>query len=262
MIRPAAAVAFVTLCLWTASCSAPMAAAASPATVDAAAAEPAAPKQGDAPAGADAAKQKAEQQKAKRKELRDKQRELAHAAVEKQVQELERTGRMLSLEAALQRAGVELEAAQKELAVFLDDVKPRELEERRISLDGTTYYAEHQKDELGELTAMYEADEFARTTKELVLKRGRREMELADRRLSIARREFTHLEQIELPRRERELRHKVEDAELGKRKAELDLEKARLELDLAARKAAERTADLTEAIAELERELAAGEERP
>lgn len=251
------AAAAIVLAALLSGCAAPPTSPEAPANVPAAAA--AAPAAQDAEAAkkaADEAKQKADEKRSKQKELRDKQRQLAHAAVERQVQEIDRTTRTLTVQAALDRAGVELEVARKELEVFLQDVKPREIEQRRISLDGTTYYAEHQKDELGELTAMYEADEFARSTKELVLKRGRREMELADRRLAVEKREYSHFEQTELPNRERELRHKVADAELAKRKAELEVEKARIELELEARKLTERTADLEEDVRDLQEALA------
>jgi hypothetical protein len=205
---------------------------------------------------ADEKQQKLDERKKKQKELRDKQRELAHAKVEQQIEAIERRGRTMAVEAGLERSATDLEAARRGLDVFLKDVKPRELDERRLSLDGSTYRAEHSKDELGELTAMYEADEFARTTKELVLKRGRRETEMADRRLAIESREFAHFEQVELPQRERELRQKLADAELARKKAEGEAEKARLELELGAQKMVERQGNLDEEIRELQEALA------
>lgn len=211
-----------------------------------------------APVAADAGKNeaKADAKKQKQKELRQKQRELAAAKVEQQVAELDRTVRQLGVTAALAKSAAELAHAQQELDTFLKDVKPRELAEKRLSLDQSTYRAEHSKDELGELTAMYEADEFARQTKELVLKRGRRDLEVAERSLAIARQELAHFETFEMPRRERELRQKLADAALEAKKAESDAEKARLEAGLATQKAGERLADLAEEIAELEAALA------
>jgi hypothetical protein len=204
----------------------------------------------------DAAKAKADAKKQKQKELRGKQRELEAAAIENQVAELDRTVRQWSIDAQLAKTGAELDHAQRSLKVFLEEQKPRELEEKRIGFDQSTYYAEHQKDELGELTAMYDADEFARTTKELVLKRGRRSLEMAERSLAIARRELTHFESIVLPQRERELRQKLADAELERKKAEVEANKAKIEFEQALKKARFRQADLTEDIAELEKALA------
>lgn len=199
---------------------------------------------------------KADAKKQKQKELRNKQRELEAAKVEQQIAELDRTVRQLSVDAALAKTAAELTRAQQALASFLQDVKPREIAEKRIGLDQSTYRAEHSKDELGELTAMYEADEFARTTKELVLKRGRRDLEMAERSLAVMRQEVAHFENVLMPERERELRQKVADAELERRKAEIDADKAKIEFLLATRKAQDRLADLGEEIAELQEKLA------
>lgn len=236
--------------LFTACHSAP------PPAAGAAAAQPAA----RSDATADSAQKAADERRQREKELRQKQRDLELARTELQVAEIDRTERTLTVERALAKTAAERDSAAMELQVFLDDVKPRRLEEQRIDLDQNTYRAEHQKDELGELTAMYEADEFARSTKELVLKRGRRDLEMAERRLAVAQKEMKHLEQIELPRRERELRQKLADAELEKKKSELGAEKAKLELEMAQRKASAKIADLEQDIAELQAKLAAGEE--
>lgn len=228
-----------------------------PATADKPGDKPADPKVADK--AADETKQKAEekQQKQKdlKKELQKKQRELDYARIEQGTGELDRTVRTMTVEAALQRTAADLEQARAALDLFLTEQKPRELEDKKISLDRSTYYAEESKDELAELVAMYEADEFAKTTKELVLKRGRRQLEMADRSLAISRREHREFEQHTLPQRERDLRRKVADAELERRKAEIEAEKAKVELQVAERKAKERGADLEEEIADLQEKL-------
>lgn len=216
----------------------------------------------DAGGDADAKKQKEKEDEAKKKakELRGKQRELANAQTEAQIAEVDRTVRQLGVDAALAKTAIELEAAKTNLKTFLDDVKPRELEERKITVDQSTYRAEHQKDELGELTAMYDADEFAKTTKELVLKRGRRDLEMAERWLAVAKKESAHFELFAMPQRERELRQKLADVELDRKRAELDASKAKVEFELAAKKHAARVADLEEDIAELQQAI--GKEKP
>ncbi|MBL8749869.1 MAG: hypothetical protein JNK78_11960 [Planctomycetes bacterium] len=200
------------------------------------------------------AKDDARRQKAK--DLRNKRRELDYAKVEAQTTEIDRRVRAMGVEATLARTAAELEKARAELEVFLKDLKPREIEEKKISLDQSTYRTEHSKDELGELVAMYEADEFARTTKELVLKRGRRDLEMAERYLAVAKKESAHLETYALPWRERELRQKVADAEVERKKAELEADKARIEMDLSTRKATERIKDLEDDVKELEEAIA------
>ncbi|MFO1029824.1 MAG: hypothetical protein U1F60_01985 [Planctomycetota bacterium] len=212
----------------------------------------------DVSKAAEKATEKATAQKQKQKELRQKERELEAARVEGQIQQIDRAMREAGVAASLRRTATELAKAKQDLELFLAEVKPRELEERRIGLDQSIYRADHSKDELGELVAMYQADEFAKTTKELVLKRGRRELESAERYLAVARAEFAHFEKVTQPQRERELRDKVVDAELERSKAEHEAEKAKLELGLQAQKHEQRLGDLAEEIADLRAELAKG----
>ena len=223
------------------------------------AASPTLPVHGEAakPAeGKDDAKAKAEARKQKQKELRNKQRELAAATVEQEIAAMDRTVRQLGVEAALVKTADDLTRARVDLESFQKEIKPRELAEKKLGLDQSTYRAEHSKDELGELTAMYDADEFARQTKELVLKRGRRDLEVAERSLALVQKESAFFEAVTLPQREQELRRKVADAELERRKAEIDAEKSKREAELALTKARERLADLQEEIDELTAALA------
>ena len=224
---------------------APSATAAAPAPGD--------PKLEDKKADASA---KEEAKKAKQKELRAKEREVEAATVEQQVAALDRTVRQWTVDDALAKAAAELARANLDLETFLAQIKPRELEEKRIGLDQSTHRAEHSKDELGELTAMYEADEFARTTKELVLKRGRRELEMAERYLAVAKKEVAHFESVAMPQRERELRQKVTSAELERKKAEVEAQKVTLEFAQALKKEQLRRSDLQEEIADLQKALA------
>lgn len=209
-----------------------------------------------APEGKDDAKAKAEAKKQKQKELRGKQRELAAAKVEQEIAAMDRTVRQLGVEAALAKTADDLTRARQDLESFTRDVRPRELAEKKLGLDQSTYRAEHSKDELGELTSMYEADEFARQTKELVLKRGRRDLEVAERNLALVRQESAFFEAVTMAQREQDLRRKVADAELERRKAEIDAEKSRREGELAMAKAQDRMSDLQEEIDELTAALA------
>lgn len=212
----------------------------------------------DARAAEEKQKAEAKQQKVKdlQRELRKKQRELEQARAELAIAAIERELRMQGAQAAIERAVVALELSRDALQVFLGEQKPRELEEKKISLDRGAYAAEEAKDELGELVAMYEADEFAKTTKELVIKRSRRHLELADRELAITKRENAEFEQHTLPRRERELKQKVADAELEHGKAGRELEKTKLELQAAEQKGKDRLAELEEDLVELQAKLA------
>ena len=205
--------------------------------------------------GGDGAKKSGGDAEALEKELKQKQRDLGYAQVEQQTTALSRQVRDLSVAAALDKAKFEVDKAARALEWFTKEQKPRELEQKRISLDAQKSGAEAAKDEFAELESMYEEDEFASKTKELVLKRGRNQMELAARRLAVTEREFTELETRTMVDREKDLQRALADAERGLRTAQLEAEKAKLELDLAAAKAQDRVADLEKEIAELQKKL-------
>ena len=214
------------------------------------------PKPADASEVDSKAKEKADARKQKAKDLRHKQRELEVARAEQAIAALDRQVRQWSVELAVQKATDDLAQQQRDQEVFLGAVKPRELEEHRIRLERSIHRAEHAKDEFDELQAMYAADEFAKSTKELVLKRGRREMEMAQRSLAVEQKEFAHFEQVELQKRERDLQHKVAEATAELRKAKAEAGKLELEVKLALQKEGHRTADLELEIQELEQALA------
>ena len=210
----------------------------------------------DAKAKQEADEKKAEERKGLEKEVRNKLREIDYFAMEQQVAAIDRGVRQQTLQLATERVARDLAKAEKELELFEKEHKPREIDERKISMDQQTNYTEEQKDEFGELEAMYKEDEFAKTTKELVLKRGRRQMEMAERRLAIARREDAVWANHTLPERERDLRQKVEDARFEAHKQQKEVEKAVIEFKVADRKAEERQGDLRQELGELEAKLA------
>lgn len=190
------------------------------------------------------------------RDLRAKERELGYLEADQRGSAIEREMRVQGAEHAVMAAQVELDKARHELEHFLGHVKPTEIEERRISFASQTHYSEEAKDELAELESMYQADEFAKTTKELVLKRGRRKVELAERNLAIAARNLDVLEKQTLPRKEEDLKRKVADAERAMQRAMRDREKTVLELELAQRKTDDKRSDLVEEIGELKAKLA------
>lgn len=203
-----------------------------------------------------AAASSADESKALAKELRGKERELAYLETDQRTAAIDREMRMLGAEHAVQAAQVELDKARHDRELFLTHDKPTELEERRIAFASQTHYSEEAKDELAELESMYQADEFAKSTKELVLKRGRRKVELAERNLAIAARNLEVLEKQTLPRREEEMKRKVADAERALARATKDREKTTMELELAQRRSEHKRSDLVEEVAELKAKLA------
>ena len=113
---------------------------------------------------------------------------------------------------ALTKASRADKAATGALTNFKEHEAPAALEKAKISLKSAQNSATHAADEFKELVAMYKADEFAEMTKELVLKRGRSRMALAERRLEVQRDQLTNLQSFTHPAKLRELEGKAKDA--------------------------------------------------
>lgn len=210
---------------------------------------------GDAAKHAEALK-KSDAQAQLEKDIRNKQRELDFARIGIETVAVDRQIRTLTTENLLQTARIEMEKAKRELDLFVSNTKPHELEEHQMQLDSLAYRFEEQKDEQSELESMYKDDQFAKQTKELVLRRGLRQVELADRALALARKEFKILEERTLPDRERELRRKVETTELEVKKSDLESRKSTMEIDVQRRQAGDKLKDAEQDLKELLQKLA------
>ena len=152
--------------------------------------------------------------------------ELALAELELEKAQLESEQGLAKAELALKLATGKLVEAQATLAAFNERGKVIDHGERKLAVDRTSGRAEDAAAELAELEAMYAEEEFAEKTKELVITRGRRNLEHAQRGVAIGEGKFEKLQRDELPAEERELERAVVEAE-GK------LQAARLALRIA-----------------------------
>ena len=141
---------------------------------------------------------------------------------------VESTKSVGAAEVALEVAERKLEEARKKLAVFQETTKAVKLDEARLALDRSIGRAEDAAAELGELEAMYAQEEFAGATKELVLSRGRRNLEHSKRAVTIGETKLASLTDAELPAEEAGLVRGVLEAEGALESARLALEIARL----------------------------------
>ena len=148
-----------------------------------------------------------------------------------------------------------LDLAKEELAHFENVEMPLAGAESDLSLDRTRGRLDDSKAELQQLVDMYADEEFAESTKELVLTRGKRGVEQSERSLELAEKRAEDKHSFELSRKadafafkvaeaERNLKLKVDalaTAELdGKTKmlrAENKVEKAKTKLEEAAAEA-------------------------
>jgi hypothetical protein len=149
--------------------------------------------------------------------------ELARIGLE--LARLEAAGSEDGAASAVRAAELELEAASAALTAFASD---REVRTRgaAAAVERARVHLEEQRAELAELEAMYAVEEFAQTTKELVLVRGRNQLAAAEEALAIERMRLAQLEGLELPAEEAAHR-------LALMRAEADLRDARNELEVA-----------------------------
>jgi len=165
-----------------------------------------------------------------------KQREVLEARAALAVAESKSAHSIADAEADLLQAQREL-AEAKAVAAGLAPKTALALTEATIERDEASYQAEEAKAELGELEAMYQADEFAKLTKELVLQRGRRRLEVSQRRLQARTDKLALLRDVEQEHERRQQADKVAAAEAAVAKAERGLSRARGEGDLEVLKA-------------------------
>ncbi len=127
----------------------------------------------------------------------------------------------------LQTAQAELEDAERALASFDETAKVR-IDEAELDLDSSIGDAADAALELAELKAMYDEEDFAEKTKELVLQRGRRNLEESQRSLAIAREEHRQLLELELPGEQRDLEWELSAAKIALKAAARELDMAEL----------------------------------
>lgn len=166
-------------------------------------------------------------------ELTRKAKKLAHdlrmAELKLKVAQLDARIANDDAESSVRKAERELELAKSMLDHFDKFIAPARLAEARIALDSAENRATQARDEYDELVAMYKQEDFAEMTKELVLKRGRHNMDIAKRRLKIQKDKYLDLKKTILPRERAALLGKLDDARSAAGQAALKREKARLQ---------------------------------
>jgi hypothetical protein len=149
--------------------------------------------------------------------------ELAELAAQKAIAEAEQDVR--SAEHAVAEA-------QRELAAFAQIEKGHRTDEARLELERATNRASEAESELAELEAMYAEEQFATLTKELVLIRGRRALEVARKQLELDRQKLDLLTNHELPTEEAAKSWALSEAQFKLGQAKQALRHAQVEQEL------------------------------
>lgn len=181
--------------------------------------------------------------------LRKKTRAVEYARLQLEVAKLDAEGSQRAAAQAVEAAERELAAAKNERDHYKKTAAKLELEERALAIDRSKQNVVEAEQELGELEAMYAQEDFAATTKELVLTRGRARLEMSRRDLELAERRQSILKGFEQKKREKELGDRLTKAQVDADAAKARVAKTEIETRLSVMKA-------EHALEDAERELA------
>jgi hypothetical protein len=106
----------------------------------------------------------------------------------------------------------DLQLAREELDHFVNIEKELSRAESELSLDRTRGRLDDSRAELQQLLDMYKDEEFAESTKELVITRGKRGLEQSERSLELAEMRAADKREFEQVRKMQSFEHKVEEA--------------------------------------------------
>jgi hypothetical protein len=175
--------------------------------------------------------------------LEKKQRELDYAKMELDIAKMSAAADARESDASVQEATQKLEVVKKDRDNFKALEKPSKLADKQLDIDRAAWRMEETRQELAELEQMYKKEDFASLTKELVLNRGKKNLEFAQRGLDLAKKEQDGLTTHDLPKRETELDQSVERAEKALAEATAKKEKGAAETKLKLLRAEHRVAE-------------------
>jgi HlyD family secretion protein len=151
--------------------------------------------------------------------LRDarQERDLAEVAIRQAELELPILERQLPLDQAI--AEREYKNASDDLKKFLDVDKPLAVQSAEVQLKSSGFSLEYAKDELKQLQKMYRDKDLTEETEELILKRYKHQVEMAEFSFQRTKIQTEQTLKIELPRREQTAKDAVAKSELALAKA-------------------------------------------
>jgi len=223
------------LTLWTASCeSMPSSKSEAPAV--------------DAAASGDKGKEDSDEPSAKDK-VAKAEREVEDGRIELKIAQAEAESAARKAQDDVDDAEHSLQEATNALDQFMKNEREFELSKVKLGLDRASWRLEAEKQELAELEAMYQKDDVAALTKELVLQRGRKGVEFAERELAHEQREASATREFELPKKQREMEQEKREKENALREAKAEKQKSVDEIELKLRKARAGLEDAEKALA-------------
>lgn len=160
-------------------------------------------------------------------ELEKKERELHLAQLELEIGKAKAKSTAASNAAAVAQANFDLGLAERTLVQYVEVEAPQRVAQEQLSLDNTSFRLLESRQEQEQMEVEYGphmTDEHAKKTGEIVIWRGQKRIEFAERRLELSKLSFAQLESFEIPQKQAELKQKLdqkqEALERAKEKAE------------------------------------------
>jgi len=185
------------------------------------------------------------------RKIAKKRHELAMARMQRELDQLGNEEKLRAAQHRSRHAELAVAEAEQALAHFQENEAPLARQREQLDVDGATGRRDDAQAEFDELEAMYAEEEFAQSTKELVLRRGRRSLEHSNRRLVMATEALRHLVEVEQPKKARELAQALDGKRSDRTAARVALQRAELELAMGAQKSSFSIQNLEHELAEL-----------
>ncbi len=118
-------------------------------------------------------------------------------------------------ELSIQSAERSLERAQESLDHFNKIARDERIRRSELSLESSEHSIQDQEEELAQLEELYEGNDLAKESQDIVLNRSKRRLKVSKERLEMQKRSHERLKSVEIPRRLEDLTHAVESAKLA-----------------------------------------------
>lgn len=187
----------------------------------------------------------------KSEKIEKKARALDDAKLELKISGMECDAQTRKAKDAVEDARLVREKAKDALDHFQRIDKELETKKAELDFERAKWGTEENKQELDELMAMYKKDEVATLTKELVIGRGKKRLEFANRNIEHAQKELSIKLDFEIPRKEKDLQRALDKAEAGLREALAEQSKQEKENELKLRRHEHSVDDLEKEIKKL-----------
>lgn len=203
------------------------------------------------PGSADDAAEKVE---SKLREIRAQKRAIKRKAMAVEIARLGQEKQTLESPRSIADKQRALGTAREKLEVFETMEMPQRRRDAELDLQSAEHRLLDAREELEQLVVMYEDSELEDRTSEIVLNRGRRQLEMAEERLALQRQQLARLERdlaIEL----RQKREAVDDAGAELAEAERDAKLDDIRKQASVQAAEDELAESKESLEKLEKEL-------